>query len=70
MTCVPSRRELDVLELMAEGMSNEEIAAVLGIAPFTVKAHARRIAQKLGVVGRSSARSASVSHAFRSGWIR
>jgi LuxR family transcriptional regulator, maltose regulon positive regulatory protein len=42
-------RELDVLLLMREHLSNKEIAQRLHIAPVTVKRHAANVYQKLGV---------------------
>jgi two-component system, NarL family, nitrate/nitrite response regulator NarL len=42
-------RELDVLALLAEGMTNAEIAARLHIAPTTVKSYCVRIYERLGV---------------------
>ncbi len=48
-------RELDVLELLAERMSNKEIARRLVIAPATVKRHTLSIYSKLGVPGRHEA---------------
>jgi LuxR family transcriptional regulator, maltose regulon positive regulatory protein len=50
-----SRRELEVLPLLAEGLTNEEIAARLYLSLHTVKAHARNIYGKLGVGGRTQA---------------
>lgn len=50
-----SSRELDVLRLVAEGMSNKEIAAHLGIVEGTVKAHLVHIFAKLGAVDRAQA---------------
>jgi LuxR family maltose regulon positive regulatory protein len=47
-----TNREMQVLELMRERMTNKEIAAQLVIAPGTVKAHTIRIYQKLAVKGR------------------
>lgn len=44
-----SRREREVLELIAEGASNAAIAEVLGIAGKTVDSHVGRILVKLGV---------------------
>ena len=40
-------RELDVLRLIARGYGNKQIAAALGIAEITVKAHRRHIMEKL-----------------------
>jgi len=50
-----SDRELEVLELIAEGLSNPEIAARLYLSPNTVKVHARNIFGKLGVHSRTQA---------------
>jgi LuxR family maltose regulon positive regulatory protein len=50
-----SERELEVLRLIAGGLSNREIADKLVIAPGTVKAHAYNIYQKLGVSSRTQA---------------
>jgi LuxR family maltose regulon positive regulatory protein len=48
-------RELQILELLGERLTNKEIAAQLVIAPGTVKAHTIRIYQKLAVNGRQQA---------------
>ena len=50
-----SRRELEVLPLIAEGLTNQEIAATLYLSLHTVKAHARNIYAKLGVSSRTQA---------------
>jgi len=50
-----SDRELEVLQLIAEGLTNKEIAARLHLAPGTVKVHAHNIYSKLGVSGRTQA---------------
>ncbi|MDI7275625.1 MAG: LuxR C-terminal-related transcriptional regulator [Anaerolineae bacterium] len=47
-----SERELEVLRLMAEGLTNKEIAATLIIALGTVKAHVHNISGKLGAQNR------------------
>ena len=48
-----SQRELEVLQLLAAGASNQEIATVLVVAPGTIKLHVSHILSKLGVkVGR------------------
>lgn len=50
-----SGREIEVLDLIAEGLSNREIALRLFIAPSTVKVHTRNIYSKLGVKSRTHA---------------
>jgi DNA-binding NarL/FixJ family response regulator len=50
-----SQRELDVLKLIVEGYSNQEIAAALYLSPNTIKTHIRRIMHKLAVDDRVQA---------------
>ena len=50
-----TRRELEILRLMAGGYSNKEIADALGTAEGTVKNHASSILSKLGVRDRTRA---------------
>jgi LuxR family maltose regulon positive regulatory protein len=50
-----SERELEVLQLIAEGLTNQEISTRLYLSPHTVKTHARNIYSKLGVKGRTKA---------------
>lgn len=50
-----SNRELEVLELVARGCSNEQIAATLGLSIHTVKTHVVRVILKLKVSSRSEA---------------
>ena len=61
-----SRRELDVLLGMTEGLSNSQIAAALELAEDTVKTHARRLFRKLGAGDRADA----VARGFRQGILR
>jgi LuxR family maltose regulon positive regulatory protein len=50
-----SERELEVLQLIAEGLGNQEIATRLYLSPHTVKVHARNIYGKLGASSRTHA---------------
>jgi LuxR family maltose regulon positive regulatory protein len=50
-----SARELDVLPLIADGLTNQEIAVRLYLSLHTVKAHVRNIYAKLGVSSRTQA---------------
>ncbi|WP_369201874.1 LuxR C-terminal-related transcriptional regulator [Streptomyces sp. PU-14G] len=50
-----TRRERGVLELVAEGLSNRQIAERLHIAPKTASVHVSHILAKLGVAGRGEA---------------
>ena len=44
-----TERQLQVVELIARGCSNEEVGLQLGISPRTAKAHCDVLRQKLGV---------------------
>ncbi len=61
-----SEREVEVLQLMARGAANKEIAADLCISESTVKTHVANIFQKLGVNGRTEA----VTQALQKGIIK
>ena len=50
-----SKRELEVLQLMSEGLSNTEIAERLFVSLSTVKTHSRNLFEKLGVSRRTQA---------------
>ena len=58
-------REIEVLELVAEGLSNKAVAARLGISDQTVKFHLTSITGKLGAMNRTAA----VRRAVRRGLI-
>ncbi len=44
-----TERQLQIVELIARGCSNEEVGERLGISPRTAKAHSDALRQKLGV---------------------
>jgi DNA-binding NarL/FixJ family response regulator len=48
-------REREVLDLVAGGLTNKQIARELGIEPGTVKAHVEKVIAKLGVMDRTQA---------------
>jgi len=50
-----TRRERDVLRLLADGMSSEEVGSELGVAPATVRAHVRRAMATLAADTRTEA---------------
>jgi DNA-binding NarL/FixJ family response regulator len=59
-------RELEILTLVSEGLSNQEIARRLFLSVHTVKNHVHKILDTLGV----PSRWAAVRHAIESGWIQ
>lgn len=61
-----TNRELEVLQLMAYGLRNEEIAAKLFVGESTVKTHVHRILQKFDVQDRTQA----VVYAIRNGIVK
>ena len=61
-----TERELEVIQLLVEGLTNKEIAAMLGVRPRTVKFHLDNIYSKLGVTTRTEA----AIYALRHSWIR
>lgn len=60
-----SAREIQVLQLVADGKSNKDIGEDLGLSALTVKSHLARIARKLGTGDRAE----MVATAMRSGVI-
>jgi DNA-binding NarL/FixJ family response regulator len=60
-----SAREVQVLQLVAEGKSNKDIGTALGLSALTVKSHLARIARKLGTGDRAE----MVATTLRSGVI-
>jgi len=53
-------RELEVLKMVAKGMVNKEIAAILKIAEVTVKLHVSHVLEKLNVKDRTEAATAAL----------
>jgi len=60
-----TQREIELLRLVAEGMSNKAISQTLSISENTVKYHLKNILQKLGVQNRTEA----VTEAIRAGLL-
>ena len=60
-----SEREMEVLVCVVRGMSNKEIAGLLGISHQTVKNHVTAILRKFGVEDRTQA----VVYALKRGWV-
>jgi DNA-binding CsgD family transcriptional regulator len=60
-----SKRELQVLQLMSQGLSNQEIAATLFISLSTVKTHTSKLFEKMDVKRRTQA----IEQAKRTGLI-
>lgn len=61
-----SSRELQVLQLLADGHGSKQAAALMGLKPNTVLKHARNIRAKLEATNRTH----SVAIALRAGLIR
>jgi DNA-binding NarL/FixJ family response regulator len=60
-----SDREREVVALVAEGASNDEIGARLGISSRTVESHLRRLFERVGAASRAEL----AARAFREGWL-
>ncbi len=58
-------RELEILRLIADGLSNQEIARQLYLSVHTVKNHVHKVLETLGVHSRWTA----VQHAIKRGWL-
>ena len=55
-------RELDVLRLLADGLTTKEIAARLSVSTNTVQTHLRSIYGKLDVPSRTAAARYAIEH--------
>jgi DNA-binding NarL/FixJ family response regulator len=60
-----SERELDVVRLVVDGRSNDEIASRLGIGAKTVESHLRRLFERLDIASRTEL----ATRALREGWL-
>lgn len=60
-----SARELEIIELVSEGLTNREIAARLYLSPNTIKVHLRNIFTKTGVASRTELSMLAVQQ----GWV-
>jgi len=65
-TTTLSSREVEVLQAVANGLNNRQVARSLYVTEETVKAHLRRIAMKLG----TSSRAGAVATGFRAGILQ
>ena len=61
-----TERELEVLKLIAQGLSNSQIAEALVISEYTVKGHVSSILSKLNLVDRTQA----AVYAWQEGIVR
>jgi DNA-binding CsgD family transcriptional regulator len=59
-----SRRDLEIMRLVAQGLTDNEIGAELYISPRTVQNHLTRIREKTGVRRRSELARWAVEHAI------
>jgi predicted ATPase/DNA-binding CsgD family transcriptional regulator len=57
-----TEREVEVLRLLAQGLTNAQIAERLVVSPYTVNAHIRHIFNKIDVPSRAAAASFAVEH--------
>jgi DNA-binding NarL/FixJ family response regulator len=64
-SAVLSAREREVVSAVADGLSNDEIATRLRIAPKTVESHLRRLFERHGIASRTEL----ATRALRQGWL-
>lgn len=62
---IPTEREMQVVRLVAKGMTNPSIAAELGLSPTTIPSHLSRVGAKFG----THSRAELVGAAIRTGWL-
>lgn len=61
----PTARELEVIRLVIEGRSNDEIGVALGIGSKTVETHLHRLYERFGLASRAEL----TARALREGWL-
>ena len=62
--CDLTKRELEVLRLVAAGHTNNQIASELGISCHTVRRHLQNVFARLGVPSRAAAAAFAVQHSL------
>lgn len=60
-----TRREIEVLQLLAEGLATKDLAKRLGVSPFTIRRHIESVLMKTGLHTQAQA----VSFAYRAGLL-
>lgn len=63
--CPLTRRQWQIMLLLADGMTGQEIALHLGMSPSTVRRHSHGAFQRLGVPNTAAA----VAAIYRNGWV-
>ena len=61
----PTKRQMQVIQCLGEGLSNKEIAKKIGIGERTVKMHMEMVVKRLGLKNRTQLLIKSV----KMGWI-
>lgn len=61
-----SAKEQEILEMLGQGLTNEEAAPVLALSPDTVQTHRRNIMKKLGLHNAAQLQSYALKHGFTS----
>ncbi len=62
---MPSKREVEVVRLVADGLSSDQVASRLGVSTRTVDTHLARMYERCDVASRTQL----VTHALSKGWI-
>lgn len=63
-----SEQEVDVIMLVADGLSNHEIAREMHLSPHTIKSHLARMVEAAGY--KKMTRAGLVGYAFRKGYLQ